>query len=231
MRAWICLFKFANYSTPSFKWSRENGSVTFSILNLNGDEVALEHLGRDERFSLREGDWVEIVDDGITLRGEAHPMYKVKSIDRDRLVVTLDVPDGATLPVYDGTSTSHPLLRRWDQKQLDPTLGYPEMADADDGTPVGALVLGENNRLLIEDGIQVYFDSATSDTPHTYRTGDYWLIPARTETGDVDWPGPADDPKTVPPHGVQHHYAPLAFVGEAGSLDCRREIIVLWESV
>jgi len=41
---------------------------------------------------------------------------------------------------------------------------------------------------------------------NTYRTGDYWLIPARTATGNVEWP----DGKALPPKGVDHHYAPLA---------------------
>jgi hypothetical protein len=220
------IHKGGQKGTATFKWSRENGSVTFPILKLSGDKASLEHLGRDERFSLREGDIVEIVDDGITLRGEDHSMFEVKSIDRDRLVVILDVPNGATLPVYDETSTSHPLLRRWDHKQLDPTLGFPEMSDD------SALVLDEDedNWLLIEDGIQVYFEPTTDDNPHIYRTGDYWLIPARTATGDVEWPGPAIDPDSVPPHGVQHHYAPLAIVDkEYIPLECRRRIKVLWK--
>lgn len=223
------------HDTATFKWSRENGSVVFPILSLSGEtltvdhpvDVALEHLGRDDRFSLREGDWVEIVDDRITLRGEANRLLQVQKIDRDRLVVTLTVPPNVILPVYDETTTSHPLLRRWDHKQLDTTLGYPEMAAN------GALKLQEDNWLLLEEGIQVYFESARRGDPHTYRNGDYWLIPARTATGDVEWPGPKDDPESLPPHGVYHSYAPIAILADAsGSVmaDCRREIDQLWTS-
>ena len=213
----------------TFKWSRENGSVVFPILKLNGSEATLEHLGRDERFTLHEGDWVEIVDDGISLRAEVHPLLQVKSVDRDRLIVGLDVPGGESLPVYDENSTTHPLLRRWDHKKLDPTLGYPKMADD------GALVLEEGNWLLLEDGIQVYFEPGSANMPQRYRTGDYWLIPARTATGDVEWPGPADAPESRPPLGITHVYAPLASVnmspnGELGQTDCRREINQLWSS-
>ena len=219
----------------TFKWSRENGSVVFPILKLSGgvltvehlEEVALEHLGRDDRFSLREGDWVEIVDDGITLRGEVLPLLQVKSIDRDRLVVALEVPANLRLPSYDETTTSHPLLRRWDHKKLDPTLGYPEIADD------GALMVAEDNGLLLEDGIQIYFESAQQGDPHTYRTGDYWLIPARTGTGDVEWPGPKDAPESRPPLGVYHSYAPIAILADGGGpviADCRREINQLWTS-
>jgi hypothetical protein len=212
---------------PTFKWSRENGSVVFPILKLGGEDVTLENLGRDERFGLHEGDWVEIVDDGITLRGEANPLLQVKSIDRDRLVVTLEVPASVSLPVYDETSTLHPLLRRWDHKGLDPTLGYPKMADD------GALALEEDNWLLLEDSIQICFEPAQDGNPHIYKTGDYWLIPARTASGDVEWPGPRNAPEARPPLGVHHSYAPLAFVssqqdGDMMITDCRREINQLW---
>lgn len=61
-----------------------------------------------------------------------------------------------------------------------------------------------------------------------YRTGDYWLIPARTATGDVEWPtdtvtdaqgNATHSPIARGPDGVIHHYAPLAIVtisGEGG---------------
>lgn len=71
-------------------------------------------------------------------------------------------------------------------------------------------------------------NNADEATPveHEYRTGDYWLIPARTVTGDVEWP--KDDkghPEAQPPHGTEHHYAPLAVVvsgeGTPGVVDCR----------
>ena len=49
------------------------------------------------------------------------------------------------------------------------------------------------------------------------RTGDYWLIPTRVATGRIEWPQ-ADDlnPQPLPPHGVEHHYAPLGFVSRSG---------------
>ena len=43
-----------------------------------------------------------------------------------------------------------------------------------------------------------------------FRVGDYWLIPTRTATGDVIWPGPVENPDAIPPHGIDEHYAPLA---------------------
>jgi hypothetical protein len=51
-----------------------------------------------------------------------------------------------------------------------------------------------------------------------YRTGDYWLIPARTAAADIEWPteGVKDSqgnlttsPRARRPQGIIHHYAPL----------------------
>ena len=52
----------------TFKWSRENGSVAFAISSGGGTkQLVLESLGRDDRFGLSEGDWVEVQDDRSVL--------------------------------------------------------------------------------------------------------------------------------------------------------------------
>lgn len=44
-------------------------------------------------------------------------------------------------------------------------------------------------------------------------TGDYWLIAARTDTGELEWPVLKKNvPLSLSPQGVHHHYAPLALV-------------------
>lgn len=117
-------------------------------------------------------------------------------------------------------------MRRWNHKEGDPAVGHPELADD------GALLLEENERFTLEDGVQISFQSALADTQqnyqgHFYRSGDYWLIPARTATGNVEWPPTASGPQAIAPHGVEHHYAPLAVITVAGggsitkNKDCR----------
>ena len=68
------------------------------------------------------------------------------------------------------------------------------------------------------------FAPAYADGAHKYRTGDYWLIAARTETGDVEWPRASDGaPEALGPGGVRHHYAPLAVItlaDRAPVVDC-----------
>jgi hypothetical protein len=205
--------------TPTFKWSRENGSVVFPIRTLTGDKVVLVHLGRDERFGLKEQDWVEIVDDDSVLHGKPGIMAQVDSIDREEVSVTL-LFDGVEAPSYkeDIAIEKHALLRRWDHKAGKPKNGGRTL-QAD------AAILQEGAWLTLEDGVQIQFQKTesaedgvqilfqkTESAENRYRTGDYWLIPARTATGDVEWPGPVGKPEAVPPHGVEHHYAPLAII-------------------
>jgi len=95
----------------------------------------------------------------------------------------------------------HPKLRRWD----------------------GTAALTTNTWLPLEGGIEVQFSNGM------YKTGDYWLIPARTATGEIEWPPfetPNQNPIAQPPRGIQHHYCRLALVSIAdGQLavsgDCR----------
>ena len=55
----------------TFKWSRENASVALKVIDIVADpttgrattQVTLENLGRDRRTEVREGEWVELVDD------------------------------------------------------------------------------------------------------------------------------------------------------------------------
>lgn len=210
-----------------FKWSRENGTVTFPILSIADKTVMVEHLGMDSRFSLQEGDWVELVDDHTALRNEPEPLYKVATIDRVNLKLTLDkAPDEETGHEVD----RHPLLRRWDQRVR---VGGPAVTEAGVAIQEGT---GNSNWLTLEDGIQIQFQSQPPGA--TYRVGDYWLIPARTAIGDVLWPRSAgtNAPLAVAPHGITHHYAPLGIINfdangavESEIEDCRCELISLCE--
>ena len=252
-------------TTPTFKWSRENGAVVFPIAAGGGTSlITLESLGRDDRFGLTEGDWVEVVDDDYVLENRAAPLRQVQAIDRVRMTVTLS---GTADSSVGGDPLKHPCLRRWDQKAGDPAQGGLTLSPVDNAAlifprPTGGLAFAKSvpfnqdrlNRftaaatqqtsswLNLEDGVQVLFtappDSATPTAQ--FRTGDYWLIPARVATGDVEWPtepvpnAPAGQPATapvpMPPDGVTHHYAPLALISVSDDVvtvndDCA---VVFW---
>lgn len=183
---------------PTFKWSRDNGSVVFPIESRRDDAVIVTTLGRDDRRALDVGDWVELVDDHYTLAGKPEPLRRVIEIcPRERLVV-LDASPGDV-----GTHPArHPFLRRWDQHPDRPAAA--DNAISADGAPDAWMDL--------EDGIQILFE------PGAYRSGDFWTIPARAQTGDIIWPADAADSSkraARAPEGVSYSYAPLAYIGAA----------------
>jgi hypothetical protein len=232
--------------TATFKWSRDNASMAFPVARLAGGDITLGYLGRDSRHSLEPGQWVELVDDTLALREEVRPLGKVKAVDQEQRIVTVDWPQNADLPVYDSEEeykSKHVLLRRWDHTDRSSVPGSPNFDAA-----TGTLLIEESadansdNWLLLENGIRISFTRAASGE-HQYYTGDYWLIPARTATGDVEWPlerTPSGElvmrnnrpvPEKRPPHGIERHYAPLAVIltadGQASdqNSDCRRTIV------
>lgn len=208
-------------SGATFKWSRENGSVVFPIQSAQGALVTVEHLGRDERFGLAAGDWVEVVDDATAFDeryAPQRPLYQVEDLDESDRIVTLS---GTPAPLG---QARHPFLRRWDQQDTSAGGGLTLVG--------GAATIDAGKWLELEDGIQIWFTPGADYSP-----GDYWLIPARTATGDVEWPAPGGGGQLVdggravslPPHGVDHHYAPLGVIvrnpGAALSVTDLRHVI------
>lgn len=197
----------------TFKWSRENGSVTFPVDALDGTWVELAHLGGDDKLDLNVGDRVEFVDTAYTSRGEAEPLLRVEEIDLPGRRVRLSDEPG---PGIGRRPELHPFLRRWDHRA---PVRQGRRGDQGRGGPRdGALRVEEGRWLPLEDGVEVYFAAGGS-----YRTGDFWLIPARTATGGVEWPtDPARRPLLQAPAGITVHYAPLAWVkGEGTAPDLR----------
>jgi photosystem II stability/assembly factor-like uncharacterized protein len=199
-------------ATPRFKWSRENGSVAFAIESIGAPSatspvetaVRLRSRGRDSNLDLATGDWVEIVNDDLMLEDRAGPLFQFKHDGTDALEIVLD---GAVPASLAADPSRHPLLRRWEQKP----------------TGQAAVDLLEEAWIDLEDGVQVRFELGG-----TYRPGDYWLIPARTVTADVEWP--RDDsnvPLPQPPKGIEDRICRLGIIDVAadgtitGQSDCR----------
>ena len=222
-------------SSATFKWSRENGSVIFPISSGGGTAtLVLETLGRDDRFGLVEGSLVEVQDDRSVLSNQSGILLPVQSITASSTTVTLS---GTPSSVTGSDETLHPLLRRWDQSNGDPAEGGLTLDTANDN----CAFVQEGVWLMLENGVQIQFQpadpvqavvqEAAKPAVNQYLTGDYWLIPARTATGDVEWPTITDaqgntTPLALPPHGITHYYAPLAIAeitatGISVTSDCR----------
>jgi hypothetical protein len=188
----------------TMKWSRDNGTAVYPIDTITGAEIAVLSLGRDRRLGIEVGDWVEIVDDDQALRPRAEALHLVVDVDPLDLVVTLADPP---LTKTGRDPDRHPLLRRWDQQPA----GDP--ADWANGLPIV-----RDQWMDLEDGVRVKFGNGGE-----FRTGDYWLVPARVQTGDVAWPDGGDASSPRAPFGTLYRYAPLAIVSPTGTVTTLRK--------
>jgi len=199
--------------TPAtFKWSRDNGSVLTALNGIRGNDLEVASTRGFEA-----GDWVELTNDDSDLRGEPGILARVANVQDGAL--SLD-PDEVPFFDVDTAANLHPKVRRWNQTSSE------DIVLVDGAVPVTESPKdGKRVWIDLEDGVQIVFS-----TGGQYRSGDYWLIPARVATGKIEWPsmggkGKADD--LLPPRGIRHHYAPLGFVtwdGKALGLaeGCRR---------
>jgi hypothetical protein len=205
-----------------FKWSRDNGSATYPIeaFGEDGEVVTLTTLGRDRGLMIDVGDWVEVVDDRYVLYpGEGpfgratNPLLRVMDVEPLERTVTLSGPSEEVGHV----AARHPFLRRWDHQ---PRPGGAKLGEG--GGLVVEFVDEESPWIDLEDGVQVQFQQGE------VRPGDYWLIPARTETGNVEWPGERTSPDALAPMGIDYAFAPLAIVrGDGDVVSLRMQFTAL----
>ncbi len=207
----------AGVPVVTFKWSRENGSVAAAWAETRrGNEVIVGGV-RDRLRGFEAQQFVELTDDRRELRGEPGVIVPVTGVRGDTLTVNAE---GVTIEA-NPRQLPNPIVRRWDHART----------AADDlrnrAVKVRFPVPGDEAWINLEQGIQIQFQApANPALPDTHRPGDYWLIPARVATGDVIWPREADGaPRALEPHGVEHHYAPLALIGP--NRDFRRKVTPL----
>ena len=212
------IHKDGTAATATFMWSRDNGAVIVPITAISGNILSVTTLGRDPQLSVDVGNYVEIVDDAYASQGTpgpipryAEPLHLVTGVDPVNLTVTLD---GAPATKVGSDPGLHPYLRRWDEDEVLTTKAGLTIDSQDQAIDVVA-----GTWIDLEDGVQVQFSAGT------YRAGDYWLIPARVVTGNVEWPADASgNPLALPPLGVRYHVAPLAVVETGGSVtDVRKQ--------
>ncbi len=183
------------------------GTATFKWSRENGS-VAVKWesidgskitVGRNVVGTFLAGDWVELTDETKELYGQPGTMVRVTKVEGQVIEVDLGTATGST---DRGDFPRTPIVRRWNNKD-----GLLEPTNA--------------SWIDLEDGVQIKISSGE------YRTGDYWLIPARTATADIEWPTDSDgDPIPQLPQGIDHNYCRLAVLRFAGGAwtsitDCR----------
>lgn len=200
----------------TFKWSRENATVVAPLQKVNGDTLIVSGM-RDSSRWFNAGDWVELTHDGLELRGQSGIMARLAKVDGE--ILTISAKFGNLFDLNGNDKPRNPKVRRWDHKEIADTQNPDETK-----LNQGALLIQESNQnwIELEDGIQIQFQPLANGQ-HKYRTGDYWLIPARVATGDVEWPVNAAGESTfLPPAGIEHHYAPLGVIAvDAGGMTIR----------
>ena len=190
--------------TATFKWSRENGSVVTAWEKKDNDNLTVASAGRDAELGFASGQWIELTDRDRDLLGETGTLVRLKSAKGRVLEIDPATKIGPSVELAD--YKNQPRVRRWESQ--------------------GALKIetpGANGGWLpLEDGVEVRFEAGT------YRTGDYWYVPARTATGDVEWPRDAgNNPVAQLAQGILHHHCRLAMVTKPSSgpwkveSDCR----------
>jgi hypothetical protein len=222
--------------SATFKWSRRNGSSDLSIFPVETSEegdsdtalIRLRGLSGVRPLGINAGDWVEIIDDNYILRSNAFPLWKVDSVfEADASLIlkrawkkeSITEANASLIHmIRNSVFEKNPILRKWDHTEaISLNKGGIKFFE-------GAILIEEEKWTDLENGIQIQFQPGGN-----YRTGDYWLIPARVEIGGIEWPQQADETAAkMPPHGIEHHCAPLAVISFDGNgdisinHDCRR---------
>ena len=200
--------------SATFKWSRDNGSVATRIVE--GSFAETSCLVESSR-GFEPGNWLEFTNDGQELRGEPGTLVQLNTLENDVLSLKSEPKQQGTPNTNEKWPTK---VRRWDHVATKTThLAKDNAVPITEGT-------ADKDWIALEDGLQIQFQPGAT----RYRTGDYWLIPARVATGDIEWPFQLDEKTGLPakdgsgrlirdhkpPNGIRHHYAPLAILNLSG---------------
>lgn len=207
---------------PTFKWSRDNGSIVFKI-DMKADEwkgsvLTVSEAGQGRVAKLKPGQWMELSHGERVLNGLPGVFTQLTEVAGNNLTVDFgsiakslkELPTDFVKQLEKNKTLT---LRLWDHAE-----------NNDIALKEGAISVKEEKWQKLENGVKIQFKK----NGH-YITGDYWLIPARCITNDVEWPQDDDDkPIFDLRHGIKHQYAPLALVELTGAgawqvnHDCRR---------
>lgn len=188
--------------SATFKWSRDNGAVVAKWIESkpgDPDGIRLSHTRGFEGGPYQ----VESIADTSELRGGSGTMYSVKYLEGDTLVLA----EGTTIPTW----ADNLRIRRWESAAV-PVNEYDRDA-------------AKNESIQLENGLAVQFYPPSDDVASVYRPGDYWLIPARVATGEIEWAldsakkdsaEPSERALAQEARGTKHYYAPLALVRSTG---------------
>ena len=219
--------KGGSEQSVTFKWSKENAIVAAKISEVSVSEdisgstsdsllmsITIENSGKaDDLYTSNDDQWIELTDDYHELWNIPGSMLLIDAVEAVpqenksilKVKVKKDIEESSDPLLYhivnksvlinsddnsdDKRVLKNPTVRRWD--------AFRTIADAD--------MTKDAKYLDLDAGIQLRFDGGA------YTRGDYWLIPARTITKNIEWPTDGDEPVALP-SAMEHHYCSLALL-------------------
>ncbi|HEY0141006.1 MAG TPA: DUF6519 domain-containing protein [Thermoanaerobaculia bacterium] len=159
-----------NVGAATWKWSRDNGAVTFGIREFRPNEpkrVELVRMGRDALLSIKKDDWAEILGDTTELHGNGGTLTQVGIADSATRILTFQ----GDVDVHE--PEAHPIVRRWDGS---PQLTSPDAIELEDGIHVrfsgSAFRPGDywtfTARTAEEGGLEILQNAAPQGIRHHY---------------------------------------------------------------
>lgn len=205
--------------TATFKWSRDNGSVALPVVEMVSPTILrLASLGRDDVLRVSTGDWVEILDDRRELNRLPGVLRKVTVDDAQRTITFAGALPTDLRPANPNEAAArHLRVRRWDQSGKVKSGAGATLVDLDAAGSTGLITIPATptTQVVLEHGVAVSFSLAATGT--RFRSGDHWIVAART--GDTS----VEILDAAPPLGIHHHYARLGTVTfPSAETDCRR---------
>ncbi|MBD2099868.1 DUF6519 domain-containing protein [Leptolyngbya sp. FACHB-261] len=189
--------------TAKFKWSRDNGTIISAIEEIKGNTITVRSPGRDASQFFAPGQWVEVLDEERELNRQVGTLVRLTgATSGTKLVFDPASVVGDAISAENFRPERKAKVRRWDHQGSD-----------------AAIATNKADWIALEAGIEVKFEVNPKQKNPFYRAGDYWLIPARATTSDIEWPRDSLGlPEAQPPQGSDHFYCPLALLhyGENG---------------
>lgn len=207
--------------TATFKWSRDNGSTAAQVTAISDKIIHIRSIGRGTEDGFKTDHRIEISNDKLELRGKPGVLATIGQIKEGALTLTMETKDEALWheQIIGGGSTANPdrlarlhtRARQWD----------------------GAGSVKSGAWIKIENEIEVQFGAEGLAEPPYYKSGDYWLIPARSLMKNIYWERNASaNPLYQPAYGTRHHYACLGVLARSkGSWDLLDDLRVPFKNL
>ncbi|MBO1350453.1 MAG: tail fiber domain-containing protein [Hormoscilla sp. GUM202] len=187
----------------TFKWARNNASIAAQVKEINDDTVTLNNKIEFQQEAGKDL-WIEITDEERVKAGKPGLFAKVDSVNDEKLTMNKD-----SWNFYETERQS------FEPRNKITTVRIWQTEDR-------AIEWGDEY-IELEKGLEIKFPSGK------YKTGDYWLIPTRTQEPAKSSQGEKE------PDGIQYYYYPLAIVNyDSGNewtvvQDCREVFPALTE--